>query len=288
MSVLSMSRLIFCLAALFLAAPAATAQVTVFRGRLADPAPSAVRVVVRFGGREIACEHKPAAAQAGTLCEAAIPADYAAARLEIAADGYATWTKNVFLDTRIIELGTISLQKATPKDLVVTATRLRVRGSPDFLIEAVAENLSLREVPVQRLVLEGATPWNVKCRETAPVNPWQPLTFDWGVARNPGASPVDAWTRVRGADVQVQVRFRPANCGDYNHRIEATVPLDVTVPASGVERIVLRVSEVNTSRLRNGEPDAAPLESLSDWETMTVTLHAVMQGSPVVARTRVQ
>jgi hypothetical protein len=273
-------------AALLVTSTTVTAQSTVFRGRLAEPPRSAVTITVRFGGQQVPC--KLSAAQPDALCEAAIPADYAAARLEIAAEGYSTWTKNVFLDTRIVDVGTIQLQKAAPKDLVVTAARLRIRGSRDFLIETVAENLSAREVPIRRLVLESETPWNVKCRESAPVNPWQPLTFDWGVARNPGASPVDAWTRLRGADIQVQVRFRPANCGDYNHRLEATVPLDVTVPASGVERIVLRITEVNRSGMRGGQADAALLESLSEWETMTVTLHAVMQGTAVVARSRVQ
>lgn len=283
------ARMLSAVAALVVVtATTAAAQTTVFRGRLADPAPVTARVTVKFGGQEVSCTYKPSSAQPATLCEAAIPGDYAAARLEIAADGYDTWTKNVFLDTRIIDLGTIQLQKAKPKDLVITATRLRVRGSRDFLIETVAENLSPRDVPVRRLVLEGATPWGVSCHEGAPPNPWQPLTFDWGFARNPSTSPVNAWTQVRGTEIQVQVRFRPANCGDYNHRLEATVPLDVTVPANGVERIVLRVNEINTALESKAHSDASPLTSLADWETMSVTLHAVMEGAPVVARTRVQ
>lgn len=272
-----------CVIAIVATMPAvATAQSIAFRGEFPAPAPVSIKVVVRFGNQAISCLHRPAAAQPAVLCDARIPPDYKSARVEIAAEGYEPWTKNVFLDDAVVELGQIALQASKPKDLAVTATRLRIKASRDFFIETVAENLSTRSVPVRSLTIEGVHSWNIQCRDTAAPNPWQPLTLDWQMARNPAASSVSGWTSVRGDEIQVKVRFRAANCGDYHHRLEATVPLDVTIAPGGVERIVLRVSE-----LQAAAGSSLPIPSLADWESVMITIHATIAGTPVAARTPV-
>lgn len=258
----------------------AAAQAITIRGQLAEPLPDVVQVFVRYGRESASCEHRPRSPGPATLCTATVPADYAVARVEIAAKGFESWSRNVFLDGPVVDLGPIQLRKAAPKDLAVSARRLRIRGSAEFLVEAVAENLSTRALPIESIVLEGAQPWGVSCNSGAPVNPWQPLTFDWGMIRNPAAAADGAWTVLRGEEISVRVRFRPANCGDYSHRLEATVPLTISVPPGGVERIVLRISEIDSAQAAAIQQ----LPPLSEWQSLAVTVHARVDGTPVTAQ----
>ena len=259
-------------------------------GDFAAPRPDSVKIVLHFAETTAECRHRLQAGGSTRLCSVQIPPGTRYVRAEVVAAGFEPWTRNVLVDGNVVKLGTIALREASPHGVVMRSARiLELRNSEDFLLEAVIENVTDSRIPLNSLVLEASQNWGVQCGEPAPPNPWQQSTqqvrIDWALlgSSDPDDRARAAWTRLHGEEILAEVRFRAANCGDYDNRLTVAIPLGSDLQARDTERIRFRVGELHRPEL-----EAGGLGSLGSWEVIRVTVETTVEGAPVSASKEVR
>jgi hypothetical protein len=194
----------------------------------------------------------------------------------IAICGIAAWTYIYYLQASNNDEPNPTTQ--SPTGIFLKSARLlELETLNQFFLEVIVENTSSTTVPLNNLILRAQLDGGFRCGSSEPPNPWQNVVLDWNRILSNKSNEISqaGWTILKDEKIKVFSQFKLANCSDYHHRFETSIPIQIDLEPNQISRMLLRVNELNSDELK-----LSRMLPLGKWDVITVSFDNDLPVSP--------
>lgn len=145
---------------------------------------------------------------------------------------------------------------------------IKLRNKNESVLEVIIENHTNRAISLTNVQIKASQDWGRNCNDATELNPWQEVKLDWNqiIATN---GKEGAWTQINNQDISVKTEFKPASCGDHDHRISIKIPVQMDINPKSTVRLSYKISE---NSLKSRTMAYHLPTSISDWEKVFISL----------------